>query len=67
MPAQWHVELGHDVHQISNCSALYIEPMVRLDGLVQRYTRLDVWVLSVRYEALTFNRPVFLCVAKEHN
>lgn len=34
MPAQWHVKLGHDVNQISDCPALDIESMVRLDGLV---------------------------------
>ena len=36
MPAHWQVELGHDVHKIPNCPALDIEPMVRLEGLVQR-------------------------------
>jgi hypothetical protein len=39
-PPCWYVELGHGFNQISDCSTLDIESMVRLDGLVERY-RMD--------------------------
>ncbi len=36
MPARRHVKFRHDFNQISDCSALDIESMVCLDGLIER-------------------------------
>jgi hypothetical protein len=36
MPARRYVKLRHHFDQISDCSALDIESMVCLDGLVER-------------------------------